>query len=95
MEKPEPWVKSGLMTLDLVSIPALWWDRGLISNFQIARSVALLRGPIHRLGVTSNPIKIKLDNDPCHVLMLCDREAVGKGIQDARFRTVDMTGRRI
>jgi hypothetical protein len=46
-------------------------------------------------GLTSNPIKIKLDDDPCHVPMLCDRNAIGKGIQDARFRAVDMTGRRI
>lgn len=51
-----------------------------------------------------NPIRIKLDNDPCHRLMVNEKSGVPppsremkptKGIEDARFRAVDMTGRRI
>ncbi len=51
-----------------------------------------------------NPIRIKLDNDPCYRLMVNEKSGTTppskdrrsrKGIEDARFRAVDMTGRRI
>ena len=53
---------------------------------------------------TPNPIRIKLDNDPCYRLMVNEKSGVTppsraqrprKGIEDARFGAVDMTGRRI
>ena len=51
-----------------------------------------------------NPIRIKLDNDPCYRLMINEKSGVSpptrerrprNGIEDARFQAVDMTGRRI
>jgi len=42
-----------------------------------------------------NAIRIKLDNDPCFVPLAIDLGAPRNGIQDCRFRTADMTGRRI
>ena len=51
-----------------------------------------------------NPIRIRLDNDPCYRLMVNEKSGVtppsrevrsAKGIEDARFQAVDMTGRRI
>jgi hypothetical protein len=67
---------------------------------QLAGPHELFVGLPTSFGLTSNPVKIKLDNDPCYVRIVCDPAAVGgshgiQGIQDARFRGVDMTGRRI
>ena len=51
-----------------------------------------------------NPIRIKLDNDPCYRLLLNEKSGITpptkdlrtrNGIEDARFGAVDMTGRQI
>jgi hypothetical protein len=42
-----------------------------------------------------NEIRIKLDNDPCYAPLAVDPIAPHGGIEDCRFRAVDMTGRKI
>ena len=62
-----------------------------------------LRGP-HELFIglptsivyeNANTLRLKLDDDPCFVLMTPDLAAARNGIQDCRWRAVDMTGRTI
>jgi len=51
---------------------------------------------IHTQGAHDGPrpIRIKLDDDPCYVLLGPDGP-LPNGVQDCRFRAVDMTGRKI
>jgi hypothetical protein len=70
--------------------PPITIDQGLRGPHEVFVGL-----PTSILYENPNAIRIKLDNDPCYVPLAVDPVASRGGIQDCRFRAVDLTGRKI